>query len=637
MNNLQRYWEFFGIFAVIVLLFPVATLVSPKDALDNADAALACENLVLSNLSASAWYRNNVPANTIDNNLNTRWSQWGLGSWISYDLGQEKTVCHLDIAWFKGNQRSYNFVISTSKDGSTFTDIYAGKSSGKSASLEGYNIADTNARYVKISVNGNTANAWAEITEADVYGYVSDVVAPTVTITQPVAESSVYVGSLVVKGSAADNAGGTGIQSIEVRAGSGASVLAIPQASGDWSSWSATLDIASEGRHVIYAKAIDGANNANENSIEIIASVDSGLPNIQISAPANGSSINIGNGLLLVNGSAFDAESGIRAVELKLDDGPYSAALPIEDWSMWTAQLALDTNGTHTVSAKATDNSGNVANALVIFDASIDNTGLDAFGIKKIYPTKDGKEWYVAMDDPASDPNFRNLQNLQLVQQPDGSWQVTVQNGQVRMEAWSLENEKWLNVEITEYARIDQTSLSLLQMYTRGGHHTSSDPCLGSAYKARLYGDGRAGWVKEVTHPAYTSTTGWTQATDNRLEGRWVGFKAVVYNFVENGKTYVRMESYIDDDVTDASGNLVIRNNWKLASVVEDRGGWATTNGDFKSTCSPMSVDNTGQYRQRDEILSLPGGTGTQNIAAWRTDQTVWSFKYLGVREIQVP
>lgn len=35
------------------------------------------------------------------------------------------------------------------------------------------------------------------------------------------------------------------------------------------------------------------------------------------------------------------------------------------------------------------------------------------------------------------------------------------------------------------------------------------------------------------------------------------------------------MELYIDDDVTDSTnGNLVVRNNWKLASVVEDRGGW---------------------------------------------------------------
>jgi len=171
-------------------------------------------------------------------------------------------------------------------------------------------------------------------------------------------------------------------------------------------------------------------------------------------------------------------------------------------------------------------------------------------------------------------------------------------------------------------------------MYSRGGHHTSKDECLGSAYKARLYGDGRATWVKEINHPAYAGRRGTVDVTDDPLKGRWVGFKAVIYNFVEKGKTYVRMESYIDDDVTDSKGNLVIRNKWKLASVVEDRGGWRTNDKDFDSSCKPMNKDSTKKYRQRDEILNMPGGTKTQNIAAFRSDDLTWNWKYLSVREI---
>jgi hypothetical protein len=38
----------------------------------------------------------------------------------------------------------------------------------------------------------------------------------------------------------------------------------------------------------------------------------------------------------------------------------------------------------------------------------------------------------------------------------------------------------------------------------------------------------------------------------SRLKEDGSDFKAVMYNFVENGKTYVRMELYIDDDVTDS-------------------------------------------------------------------------------------
>jgi hypothetical protein len=246
----------------------------------------------------------------------------------------------------------------------------------------------------------------------------------------------------------------------------------------------------------------------------------------------------------------------------------------------------------------------------------------DNFGVEKIYPTKEGgQEWYVNMQEPRSDSFFKNLDNLELFKNGD-SWHVSAD--QVRMEAWSEENEKWLNVEVTAYAKIESGSNELLQLYSRGGHHTDRDQCEGSAYKARLYGNGVAAWTKEVTHPAYSGNRGEIQVTDTPLEGRWVGIKAAIYNFEEDGQTYVRLESYIDDDVTDPEGNLVVGNNWKPASVVEDRGGWATDNSDFNDSCG----------RERDAILSEPGGTDSQNIVGFRTDGIDWSFKYLSAREI---
>jgi hypothetical protein len=187
------------------------------------------------------------------------------------------------------------------------------------------------------------------------------------------------------------------------------------------------------------------------------------------------------------------------------------------------------------------------------------------------------------------------------------------------------------------YAKMVGGSNELLQLYSRGGHHTSSNECLGSAYKARFYGDGDAAWVKEVTHPAYAGNRGSAHPTDVPLADRWIGLKAVIYNFEENGNTYVRLESYIDDDVTDTNGNLVIGNNWELASVYEDRGGWSTGDTDFNVSCSSLNEDNSQQYRQRDEILNLPGGTSTQNIAGFRSDDLTWNWKYLSVREVIPP
>jgi hypothetical protein len=475
----------------------------------------------------------------IDNNLSTRWTASGLGSSITADLGAQKTICSTDISWYRGSYKTYNFVVAVSTDGKSYVNVYTGKSSGTTTSAERYSFTEASGRYVRITSN----NLSVGINELDVNGYTpaADSTAPSVTITNPAAGTALSVGTLKVTGTASDNAGGSGVNTVQVRIGSGSYVAATPKATGDWSTWSASLSATSSGSQTLYAKATDKAGNSKENSLSLT--------------------------------------------------------------------LVANSN-----------------------DASIDK-----FGIKKLFPTKSGgNEWYVNMADPDGDPLFRNLPSM--TKQSDGSWQVSGgSNGQVRMEAWSPESKKWLNVEITMYAKMVSGSNELLQMYSRGGHHTSSNECLGSAYKARLYGDGEARWVKEVTHPAYTGNRGAMQVTDDPLKGRWIGFKAVIYNFVQDGKTFVRMQSYVDDDVTDSNGNLVIKNNWKLASVVEDRGGWSTSDSDFNATCAPLNKDSTKQYRQRDEIINTSGGTSTQNIAAWRSDDLTWNWKYLTVREIVPP
>jgi hypothetical protein len=372
--------------------------------------------------------------------MSTRWSGEGKGTWIRSSLEKSESLCSVDIGWYKGNARTYNFVIAVSTDGSSWKNVYSGKSSGTMMWKETYSFPETNARHVRITVNGNSDNNWASISEID------------------------------------------------------------------------------------------------------------------------------------VNGRTTNTSS---------------------------------------------------------------SSGVDKFGVEKVYPTASGgNEWYVDMANPKSDSLFRNLPSM--TKQPDGSWRVSA--SQVRLEAWSPPNEKWLNVEITGYAKMNSGS-ALIQLYSRGGHHFS-DPdnaCEGSAYKARLYGNGNAAWVKEVNHPAYTSNKGTNDATEKQLTNKWVGFKAVIYNVVENGKTYVRMESYIDDDVTGANGNLVVKNDWKLASVYVDKGGWSTTNSDFDSNCSPLNKDSDDRYRQRDEIINMPGGTSSQNLAAWRSDGLTWDFKYLSVREIKAP
>ena len=108
----------------------------------------------------------------MDNNLNTRWSNLGVGSFIQADLGGQKTICSVDIAWYRGNPRVNNFVISVSSDGTSFTNVFTGKSSGTTLSAEKYSLpTSVTTRFVRVAVNGNTENNWASITELSVDGF----------------------------------------------------------------------------------------------------------------------------------------------------------------------------------------------------------------------------------------------------------------------------------------------------------------------------------------------------------------------------------------------------------------------------------------------------------------------------------
>ena len=130
-----------------------------------------------------------IPQNAFDNNLGTRWSHYNVGSWIVLDLGVNKAICSVDIAWYMGKERAYEFIISLSEDGIKFKDVYAGTSKGGTNFAERYSVMESNsssagqdgaatARYVRITVNGNAEsdanqNQWVAIREIDVNGRTS--------------------------------------------------------------------------------------------------------------------------------------------------------------------------------------------------------------------------------------------------------------------------------------------------------------------------------------------------------------------------------------------------------------------------------------------------------------------------------
>ncbi|MBD2846322.1 DNRLRE domain-containing protein [Paenibacillus sp. IB182496] len=112
----------------------------------------------------------NVPQNTLDDNLNTRWSASGAGQWIQYKLPELQTLDQVDIAFYNGHTRATSIDILVSEDGAAWEQVYSGQSSGVTSDYESFAFEATPARYVRIVGNGNTSNSWNSISEVTIAG-----------------------------------------------------------------------------------------------------------------------------------------------------------------------------------------------------------------------------------------------------------------------------------------------------------------------------------------------------------------------------------------------------------------------------------------------------------------------------------
>jgi len=164
-----------GISVVTFLILIFSSFLIPHSPLygqaDPFTASNTCSKLPVSGITASGSDSVNLPSHAIDQNVNTRWSNLGLGSWIQIDLGQENVICSVGINWHRGNERVNTFVISISKDGKAFTNAFSGKSDGTSLTEQKYNLQSPTGRFVRVQVNGNTQNNWISISEFVVYGH----------------------------------------------------------------------------------------------------------------------------------------------------------------------------------------------------------------------------------------------------------------------------------------------------------------------------------------------------------------------------------------------------------------------------------------------------------------------------------
>jgi hypothetical protein len=100
----------------------------------------------------------------LDTNTATRWSCDGIGCWIRADLGAAKQVNAVDLTWHRGDERGNNYEVALSQDGGTWGIVAAGLSA-RTTQPQRVTFPTASARYVKITVKGNTQNNWASLSE----------------------------------------------------------------------------------------------------------------------------------------------------------------------------------------------------------------------------------------------------------------------------------------------------------------------------------------------------------------------------------------------------------------------------------------------------------------------------------------
>lgn len=114
----------------------------------------------------------NVASNAVDVGANansTRWSASG-EQWLQLDLGSSQNVNGVSLAFYKGDERSSIFDLSTSTNGTDWdiqrANVY---SSGNSEQAEDFYFNSTvEARYVRYDGHGNTDSEWNSILDASV-------------------------------------------------------------------------------------------------------------------------------------------------------------------------------------------------------------------------------------------------------------------------------------------------------------------------------------------------------------------------------------------------------------------------------------------------------------------------------------
>jgi predicted phosphodiesterase len=273
---------------------------------------------------------------------------------------------------------------------------------------------------------------------------------------------------------------------------------------------------------------------------------------------------------------------------------------------------------------------------------SIDNSDVDVFGIKKIYPTKPGgEEWFMNMDNMKADSRVEISGSAHDVKKnSDSSWSA-ISNEKVRLLVYTSDSKgkfddenmptynlkelaarghwykanDWKNIEIGGYFKLNSADDLRLgySFYTRSIDHSSSHGgCGGATPKFNIGFDGEIKAKKEMWHLSLLDSPG---VNDEDLSpsiiGKWLGIKGIIYNLP--GDKGVKQEFWIDE---------ANEGNWEKVYEFTDQGGFGERGSNGPEKCG-------GSW---DQLFTWGS---PKSVFTW--DQSDVSFKFLSVREISPP
>jgi len=191
---------------------------------------------------------------------------------------------------------------------------------------------------------------------------------PSSTIASPYNGQIINASSFVITGTATD--AHSGIKRVEVSTNGGISwtqaIVISP------STWLLNWAVPGDGTYNLRSRAVDNAGNVEIPSAGVNVQIDRTLPQSTIANPVSGQYI--GGTYYTITGTASDAGSGIKRVQIQIDDDEWQLATGTTEWGYtWVLQEWV-TDGTHVIRSRATDNAGNVETPGVGVDIIVDRT-----------------------------------------------------------------------------------------------------------------------------------------------------------------------------------------------------------------------------------------------------------------------